>query len=154
MPSMKKICPVCQNPFFRQRNPTQCYCHRKECQRFRKNQWRQEKRLQDPDYRENQRQAQHRWQQQHSSYWQIYRATHPEYHERNRKQQRQRDIHRRHPVKANAVIPDLAKSDALKRNLPILSGTYDLVPINASLLAKSDAFRVKITLVSGSYPAR
>jgi len=149
MPSMKKICPVCQNSFFTRRNPAQCYCHRKECQRFRKNHWRRQKRCQDADYRENQRQAQQRWQQQHGSYWQAYRATHPEYHERNRKQQRQRDVRRRDL--ASARVSDLAKSDALKRNLPIQSGIYDLVPANASLLAKSDAFRVQITLVSEGY---
>ena len=114
MPTMKKICPVCQEPFFTKRNPTQCYCHRKECQRFRKNQWRRGKRRQDVDYRENQRQAQHRWRQQHTGYWRDYRAARPDYCERNREQQRQRDARRRQSVEMSVTSPDLAKSDAFK----------------------------------------
>jgi hypothetical protein len=151
MPVMKKVCPVCQHSFFTKRNPAQCYCHRKECQRFRKNQWRRQKRQQDADYRENQRQAQHRWRQQHTDYWRQYRASHPDYQQRHREQQRQRDALRRHSAPAQATNPPLAKSDVLKLNLPIPSGTYNLVPANASLLAKSDVFRVKITLISEGY---
>lgn len=151
MSTMKKVCPVCQNALVTKRNPVQCYCQRKECQRFRKNQWRRQNREQDADYRENQRQAQHRWRQRHAGYWRDYRAAHPEYQQRNREQQRQRDARRRHFVEVGVTNPDLAKSDVLNRNLPIPSGTYDLVPAGAPVLAKSDAFRVKITLISEGY---
>lgn len=153
MPSKKRFCPVCENSFMTKRNPTQCYCHREECQRFRKNQWRRQKREQDADYRENQRQAQARWRQQQAGYWRTYRATHPDYQERNRERQRQRDARRRHAIAVSVTNPDLAKSDVLNRNLSIPSGTYDLIPANGPVLAKSDAFRVKITLISEDYRA-
>ena len=75
--------------------PEQRYCSAPACQRERRRRWQREKRRRDPDYRENQRQAQRRWASHHREYWRGYRAEHPEYTAANRARQRERDRRRR-----------------------------------------------------------
>jgi hypothetical protein len=150
MQQVKKVCLYCHRSFFIQHNPSQKCCSQPECQKKRKNQWRQHKRRQDRDYRDNQRKADRRWRQKNPVYWQHYRATHQDYVAKNRDQQRARD-QRRSFNDMSATRRHLAKSDASPKNSPVPSGTYELIPVPAPGLAKSDALRVKITLISYDY---
>ncbi|HEX8010530.1 MAG TPA: hypothetical protein VF814_06290 [Casimicrobiaceae bacterium] len=120
--------------------PEQRFCSAAACQRARKRLWQQAKRASDEDYRLNQARAQAAWVARHPDYWQRYRRQHPEYCERNRLAQRQRDRRR-------AEAP-LAKMDACGREALIRSGTYRLCPVAAGDLAKMDAWTVEITLLS------
>jgi hypothetical protein len=124
---------------------------------MRKNAWRKEKMLIDQDYRDNQKAAQKKWQEHSPNYWQSYRATHPEYTQRNREAARIRKQKR--ALKRSGAIkpPDLAKSDASQKfaksdafhpEHSIKSGTYSLIPEGSPKFAKSDALIVKIVLVA------
>jgi hypothetical protein len=143
-------CQHCHRPFPRRPHlPDQAFCHRKPCQNARKNQWRKRKLAADTAYRENQRDAQIRWQDKNPDYWRLYRASHPEYVETNRKKQRKRNLYRKSP-EANAS-PVVAKSDASRAISSPISGYYMLCPVNADGIAKSDASFVKIYALSDTY---
>jgi hypothetical protein len=120
--------------------PGQRYCSREACQRARRRRWQKRKLQDDADYRANQVQAQQAWAGRHDGYWREYRANHPDYTDRNRLEQRQRDRRRR--------AADLAKMDASTPIHPVPSGTYRLVPEVGGDLAKMDAWTVKITVIS------
>jgi hypothetical protein len=139
----KRCCVQCHDAFIPRRNPNQRFCNQSACQNERKRQWRKQKRSEDPDYRENQRRAQKKWREKSSNYWRGYREKNPEYIHANRQKQKIRDLLRANAQdKVNASL--LAKSDALVANSPIKSGRYILIPD----LAKSDALRVNISLIS------
>jgi hypothetical protein len=116
---------------------------------MRKHSWRKHKRADDPDYRINRQLTNKKWQQRHTDYWRNYRARHPEYAERNRKQQRIRDQrHIKGHRKSNAW--HLAKSDALPIKNDIKTGIYRIKPVTGAGLAKSDALLVEISLMTMS----
>jgi len=139
-----KQCAGCGKPFHpRAQTPKQSYCASPACQRERRRRWQAERRQSDPEYRDNQSRAQKSWAQRHRDYWQAYRRTHPDYSERNRVLQRERDARRRERV--------LAKMDARTRDPPVPSGTYRLSPVTRDDLAKMDAWMVQITMVSKEY---
>jgi hypothetical protein len=71
----------------------------KKCRRLRRRNWQRDKLLLDPDYRANQAAAQKQWLQDHPDYWREYRERHPEYAQRNKAQQRQRNRQAREPAK-------------------------------------------------------
>jgi len=95
---------------------------------------------QDGDYRATHNRAQEVWAADNPDYWRKYRATHPEYQDRNRLLQTERDARRR---EAN-----LAKKDTLQGKEPIESGTYYLI---RSDLAKMDASVQKVSIISGGW---
>jgi hypothetical protein len=137
-------CAACEQAFRpRAQVPRQRFCGQASCQRERRRRWQQDKRQGDEDYRANQAQAQRAWADGHREYWRDWRASHPEYGERNRLEQRRRD-RQRHASR-------LAKMDASTPVLPIVSGTYHLVPWTGGDLAKMDACTVKLTVISEGY---
>jgi hypothetical protein len=141
--SRRGFCKHCNSSFERLKNPAQTYCSKKHCQLARKQAWRRKKMSQDTDYKANQQAANKRWQSKNLTYWQQYRAKHPEYVEQNCMAQRKRDSVKR------GKASYLAKSDALSSKPLILSGTYWLTPVIGETLAKSDSLRVKILVEPG-----
>jgi hypothetical protein len=121
----------------------QRYCSKPACQQERRRRWKRNKRHSDEDYRENQAVAQRAWAAGHPGYWRDYRLTHPEYAERNRVLQRERDRRR--------GTRDLAKRNASEPIEAFPSGTYRMVPAVAADLAKRNAWTVRITVVSKGY---
>jgi len=119
------------------------YCHRKDCQRVRKRRWQREKMKNDPEYRDNQRDAQQCWMEQNRDYWRRYRDKHQEYVKRNRLLQRERD-RRRH-------IQNLAKMDASNKISRVKPGSYYLIPAKGNL-AKMDTSSQRYFLIPSSYP--
>ena len=110
------------------------YCDDKPCQRARKNSWQKQKVASDPDYRANQRECDRQWRIRNPAYWRIYRAAHSQSTERNRLLQRSRNWKRRGLI---------AKMDASRQVLPVIAGTYHLVPE----IAKMDALTQKVLLI-------
>lgn len=104
---------ICCGDLFepRPQTPHQTYCSSPACQRARKRRWQQEKFRNDPDYRDNQRDAQRTWRKRHPEYWRQYRNAHPEYGVRNGVQQRGR---------SHTSFGDVAKMDVS----PITPGLY------------------------------
>jgi hypothetical protein len=139
-----KQCAGCCKPFHpRAQSPKQCFCASAACQRERRRRWQCERRQSDPDYRDNQAQAQRAWCERHPEYWREYRRAHAHYEERNRTQQRERDARRGEGR--------LAKMDASTRDSLAPSGTYRLSPVTGEDLAKMDAWMVRITVLSTQY---
>jgi len=139
----KKRCVHCHRLFIANpRIKNQKYCSREICQRTRKSRWQRRKMATDADYRQNQKDSRQAWQMQHPDYWQQYRDSHPQYRERNRVLQKQRDAKRR--------AKHLAKMDALKRLKSIKPGTYYLIPCMANL-AKMDTSTQKINVIPAAY---
>ncbi|GAC1315587.1 MAG: hypothetical protein NVSMB28_00340 [Collimonas sp.] len=114
----------------------QCYCSEKECQRARRRRWQRDKLKLDPDYQDNQARAQQAWSNRNSNYWREYREAHPEYVERNRTQQRERNP-RPEPA-------EIAKMDASIPTIPLPSGIYRLSLVAPDGIAKMDVWTVEI----------
>jgi hypothetical protein len=121
----------------------QRYCSKTECRRARKRQWQRQKIKEDPDYRDNQRDAQQCWVEQNRGYWRRYRDRRPGYVKRNRILQRERDRRRR--------LASLAKMDASKDISSIKPGSYYLIPAKRDL-AKMDLLSPKYFLIPHAYP--
>lgn len=117
----------------------QRYCGKPGCQQERRRRWKWNQRHSDEDYRQNQAMAQRTWAATHADYWRGYRAAHPDYVERNRLLQRERDRRR--------AAGDLAKRNASEPICTVPSGIYRLAPAAADL-AKRNAWTVKITVLS------
>ena len=120
--------------------PQQSYCPAPACQRERRRRWQQARRRHDPDYRDNQARAQRAWRERNPDYWREYRDTHPQYRDRNRAQQRLRNLRRGERL--------IAKMDAPNRVVPVLSGICRISQAPPTGIAKMDAWTVEITLLS------
>jgi hypothetical protein len=121
----------------------QKYCSKPECQKERKRRWHNKKMGEDPAYKQNRRDSQRRWREANPGYWQRYRKSHPAYVEKNREQQRERNLRRRGPSRP------IAKMDASQQESVIIAGRYQLVPLDLGLVAKMDGINVEIRVVSG-----
>jgi hypothetical protein len=142
---VKRRCEHCGDRFRPRPNVAhQRYCSREECQRTRKREWHKGKLRTDEAYRDNQRDAQKRWRENHVGYWKAYRDSHPEYVERNRVLQRERNHKRR------ALL--IAKRDESRSWNPMRSGLYRLIPAGEEGIAKMDEYLVKLDVLSNSYP--
>lgn len=136
MESGTRRCRCCGKTFRpRPQVPKQRYCGERACQQARKRAWQKERRHDDPDYRENQREAQKRWASRHPEYWREWRQRHPEYRERNRRQQAERNARRRTsppppPLPPSSPVTDdaIAKMDVWTRESGLNPGTYRVTP--------------------------
>lgn len=136
---MNKHCAACgQNFQPRPQAPQQSFCSAPDCQRERKRQWQRHKLKTDPDYQDNQARAQQAWNQRNLDYWRGYRESHPEYVERNRDRQSERN--------AKAVLRPIAKMDSSNPSLPLPSGIYRLSLVTDAEVAKMDVWTVEITV--------
>jgi hypothetical protein len=149
----KRPCAACRKRFTPDaRVPEQRFCQEKRCQRERRRRWQKKKRRGDVDYRENESRAQRSWAERHPQYWRAYRREHPQYRERNRLQQRRRDVERRRARGLAQAVHVLANGDESMPILPLRSGTYELRAVNegAAVLANGDVWRVQIAVLSES----
>jgi hypothetical protein len=121
----------------------QRYCSAPACQRERRRRWQATKRRLDPDYRDNQARAQRAWCARNPEYWREYRRDHPEYLERNRAQQGERNTRRRKGV--------IAKMDVSPPVFTLPSGIYRIAPGPPVEAAKMDGWIAEITLLSSFY---
>lgn len=132
-----KQCVACSQPFQpRPQVPHQSYCSAPDCQRERRRQWQRLKLQTDPDYQDNQSRAQQAWSQRNPNYWREYREVHPQYVERNRALQHERN--------AKTVVGSIAKMDASKPGIPLPSGIYRLSLVADAEIAKMDVWTVEI----------
>lgn len=123
--------------------PEQSYCAEDACQRERRKLWQRARRLDDPDYRENQARAQEAWLARNPDYWRKYRSRNPEYTQQNRDRQRARvqEARATHPSAADqAEVADL-----------LGSGLYRLKILAIDRFAKMDVcFLVELAPVRGN----
>jgi hypothetical protein len=123
--------------------PSQAFCSEAKCQLERRRRWQVAKRRSDPDYRDNQANAQQAWLKNHPDYWRQYRRSNPEYAAQNRADQSDRNRQNREPL--------IAKMDESAHFSPIHSGFYQIRPVG-DVIAKMDVWTVKIRLISGPKP--
>lgn len=141
----KKRCVACGVRFHaRPQVPNQSYCSSLECQRARRREWQRQKLQSDPDYRDNKARAQQAWGRRNPDYWRQYRATHPEYVDRNRLKQLERN--------AKAAPLGVAKVDALLAENPAFQGLYHIKLVDPTAVAKKDVWIVEITRFPCSGP--
>lgn len=110
----QRFCPFCQQQFALSRfHPEQTVCPAETCQRQRRHQNRKRKLALDPEYRQVCSDSARKWRADHPGYWKGYRGARPGSVERNRTQQRQRDLRRRlsHLANNNSAL-DLKSSAA------------------------------------------
>jgi len=147
----QRRCAGCHKLFHpRPQCPGQAFCSAVECQRERKRRWQKARRAADPDYRDNDVQANRQWRSRHPGYWREYRRKHPQYVTGNRQQQRERDRGERCNQVLASPTPDLANEDASSLQIPLETGTYRMIPVTGGDLANEDACLVKIALLSGA----
>jgi len=141
----------CQNKncgdFFRpcQQVPGQRYCSKKTCQQARKNEWNRKKYATDPDYREYKQVSGDRRKKNNPDYWKDYRASHPDYTQKNRDHQSHRNKKRsKHPPESVIATPD--------ESIPvssILTGRYRMIPMGSAMIATPDEYIVEIIAIAG-----
>lgn len=127
------LCACCGQPFEpRPQVPNQTYCSSPDCQRTRKLRWQQDKLRTDPDYRDNQRDAQRAWFDRHPGYWRAYRAANTGI------------------VEPEPKPPaDDTGSDPAKMDVSILPpGLYQLRRIGAESAGETEVWLVEITPVT------
>lgn len=138
----RRICAACDRPFEALPHvPRQAYCDAKLCQLARRRRWQQAKRLTDPDYVDNQRNAQKAWSRRNPDYWREYRHANPDYADRNRAQQRARG--------RTMSLPEIAKIDVPAAAPALRAGLYIIEPIASRKIAKRNLWTTEITWVSG-----
>lgn len=126
----------------RPQNPGQRYCNALDCQRARKRKWQQDKLKIDPDYQNNQREAQRNWRVKNADYWRAYRAQHPQYVERNRAQQRQKT--------RKSVREPIAKMDV---SMPPF-GAYWIRPIAGFAAGKPTVWLIELQAPCATCPCK
>jgi len=137
------ICVACWDEFpFRPQNQNQKYCSKTGCQQERKNRWQQNKRKNDPDYRANDAAARKRQKEKSPGYSRAYREKHPEYVERNRQQQKERNKRRMSKAKGFERKPKLEESSAADWQVLELGGkTYLVLEVKSDKKSCGRRFR-------------
>ncbi len=119
----KRRCVGCRRLFHpRPQSPGQRFCSGAECQRERKRRWQKARRAADPDYRDNDVEANRQWRRRHPEYWRAYRRKHPQSVIGNRDKQRQRDRARVREPPQPPPGGNLANEDAWLVKIALLSG--------------------------------
>ncbi len=150
----KRRCAACARGFDPYPHvPGQQFCSARACQRERKRRWQAERLRSDPDYRDNQTDAQRRWREAHPDYWRAYRAAHPAYVERNRTLQQERNRRGRSVLRVGSPQGLDASGDGKDGRVdglasPLSPGTYRLVPVSSEAIAERDAYLVRIDVIS------
>jgi len=145
----KRRCAACRKLFHpRPQCPEQKFCSGAACQRERKRRWQKARRAADPDYRDNDVQANRQWRSRHRAYWRSYRRQHPQSVIANRDKQRERDRSKGLQAPRPPSPPQLANEDASMLPFPVETGTYRMIPVTGGDLANENACLVKIALLS------
>ena len=145
----QRRCVACRELFHpRPQSPEQKFCAAAQCQRERKRRWQKARRASDPDYRDNDLQANRNWRRRHPEYWRAYRRQHPQSVIQNREKQRERDRAKRLNPPQPPLTRHLANEDASSLPFSVETGTYRMIPVTENLLANENACLVKIALIS------
>jgi hypothetical protein len=153
------VCIHCGGVFKRHR-PDQMYCPEKACQKARKATWQRRELKRNPQYNEDQKQANKDWYAKTPEYWKAYRKKHPERTDRNRILQRVRNhlrgLRRReqkslksasNPDTAITVSKLIAKMDVGNVSPHQRFNEFWIVPV----IAKMDVMRANILIISDRY---
>lgn len=137
-----RCCRFCKRPFEPSRfHPEQAVCSDKPCQQQRRDQSRKQKLVRDPEYRQVCCDSARKWRANHVGYWKQYRAAKPESVQRNRAQQKQRDLRRR--------LANLANSNSALDLKSSVAGVWLLGPA-AKDLANNNLASAQVFILQGT----
>src|SRR4030042_282811 len=107
------------------------YCGSKECRRASRRAWKKKNRATNKSYRQQCLNHQKTWRKQRPAhqYQKDYRELHPEYVERNRELQRERNKKRE-----KEPVPKIVKRNTLSMQ-PSVGGTYALIQVKNGKIA-------------------
>lgn len=117
--------------------PNQQFCSEPDCQRERRRRKQQAKRKNNPVVRDSDAQYLRDWVAKNPDYWKAYRGCHPEYVERNRRAQLERN--QRRIAKDNPSLP-----------VGLPAGRYQMIPVSNDVIANEDVWIVEIIVLSAS----
>lgn len=138
----QRHCRFCQKLFQPARfHPEQTVCSERSCQHQRCAQNRKQQLAIDPEYRAVCRDSARKWRVGHAGYWKQYRAAKPESVERNRIQQRKRDLRRR--------LADLANNNSALDLKTSVAGVWFLGPATENL-ANNNLASAQVFILQGS----
>ncbi len=138
----QRCCRFCHKQFAPSRfHPEQTACSGKACQQQRRSQNRNQKLALDAEYRQVCRDSARKWRANHAGYWQQYRAAKPESVQRNRSQQRQRDLRQR--------LANLANNNSALDLKVSAAGVWLLGP-SASDLANNNLASTQVFILQNS----
>lgn len=138
----QRCCRFCQKQFEPSRfHPEQTACSNKPCQQLRRSQSRKRQLIVDPEYRQICRDSARKWRASHPGYWKQYRTAKPESSERNRAQQKQRDLRRR--------LVGLANNNSALDLKSSVAGVWLLGPA-AKDLANNNLASAQVFILQGS----
>ena len=146
---MSRCCRFCHKEFAPSRfHPEQTACSGKACQQQRRSQNRNQKLALDAEYRQVCRDSARKWRANHSDYWKQYRTDKPDAVERNRAQQRQRDLRQR--------LANLANNNSALDLKSSAAGVWFLGPGAGNLannnLASTQVFILQSSLRKPPFP--
>lgn len=132
------------NPRFKNK---QRYCSKRECQQARMRRWKKEQYTENPAYREKSKESQKGWRQRYPSdqYQKKYRESHPEYVNRNRQLQRERNRKRN-----TEPVSMIVKTDALVFQ-PQDDGAYMLSKVKKNIIVNRNALTTQTDRTRGFY---
>ena len=145
----KKLCVACGKEFSpRPQIRNQSFCSAPECQRERHRQWQKRKRQVDATYRKVDAEYSSAWAAKNAGYWERYRENHPDYADRNRRQQKQRNAksQKLNVAIQNPVPPGITsrwspvkrdRSSCSKRRSPNRSKMAEMVPLHWRSIAST-----------------
>ncbi len=135
-------CRFCHKEFAPSRfHPEQAACSDKACQQQRRSENRNQKLARDAEYRQVCRDSARKWRANHAGYWQQYRAAKPESVQRNRSQQRQRDLRQR--------LADLANNNSALDLKSFAAGVW-LLGSSATDLANNNLASTQVFILQSS----
>ena len=138
----QRCCRFCQKQFEPSRcHPEQTACSDKLCQQQRRGENRKQKLTLDAEYRQVCRDSARKWRANHRGYWRQYRAAQSASVERNRTQQRQRDLRQQ--------LADLANNNSALDLKHSAAGVWLLGPA-AEDLANNNLASVQVFILQGS----
>ena len=117
---------------------TQQFCSNPECQRERRRHKQQERRAKDPSIKDSNAQYLRDWLAKNPGYWKRYRNEHPEYTDKNRRQQK---------IRQSAQIA----KDAVWTAETLPAGRYRLIRIPDGEIANETMWIVEIVVLSGPH---
>jgi len=139
----KKLCVACGREFTpRPQIRNQSFCSAPECQRERHRQWQKRKRQLNATYRKVDAEYSSAWAEKNAGYWEQYRENHPDYADRNRQLQKQRNAKsRKLTVATQSPVPP---------GITFPSGRYQLIRIDSEGVANGNVWIVEITAIACS----
>ncbi len=138
----QKCCRFCRRQFELSRfHPEQTACSDQSCQRQRRSENRKQKLILDAEYRQICRDSARKWRANHPGYWREYRVAKPESVQRNRSQQRQRDLRQR--------LSNLANNNSALDLKSSAAGVWLLGP-SAGDLANNNLASTQVVILQSS----